>query len=124
MVYTRRAGDIVVVTPPVPVSDRAVDRLLSELVGYLRGEQPYALIFDLTKAEMPSALQRKKLSDHLRTHNDAIRRNVRVMALVAPSAALRGIATAVFWVSPPPIEWRVFELIDEATHWAKARCAP
>lgn len=122
MRYTQREGEVVLVKPPVPPSDQEVDRMILELVRHLEREQPYALIFDLTGVMMPSPIQRKKLSQHVRTQEDAIRRNVRGIALVAPSALTRGIATAVFWVAPPPTEWRVFDLLAEATRWAKTRC--
>jgi hypothetical protein len=121
--YTHKDGELVIVTPPVPVSDHAVERLLAELVSHLQRGEPYALVFDLTRAEMPSALQRKRLSQHMVTHQKDIQRQVRGMALVANSVALRGIATAVFWVSPPPFEWRVFDALDAARSWARSRCS-
>ena len=119
----KKDGVVVFVKPPVPMSDPGVDRMLAELVGHLERGQPYALVFDLTNAEMPSALQRRKLSDHMLANQQTIQQCVRGMAVVTSSTVLRGITTAVFWVSPPPFEWRVFDLLDEATTWAKSRCA-
>jgi hypothetical protein len=97
--------------------------LLAELVGHLERGQSYALVFDMTNTETPSAMQRRKLSEHMLTHQDRIQRCVRCLAVVAPSPIQRGITTAVFWLSPPPIEWRIFDLLDEATKWAQSRCA-
>jgi hypothetical protein len=121
--YTQKDGDVVVVKPPVPLSDQAFERMLSELVRHLQGSEPYGLVFDLTSAEMPSALQRRKLSDHVRSNQQAIRKNVRGLAVVATSAVLRGVTTAVFWVSPPPVEWRTFELLADAKSWVLSCCA-
>jgi hypothetical protein len=120
--YTQKDGDVVVVKPPVPLTEQAFERMLGELVRHLRQAEPYGLVFDLTSAEMPSALQRRKLSEHLRVNQEAIRQNVRGLAVVATSAALRGVTTAVFWVFPPPVEWRTFDLVEDAKRWAQSRC--
>ena len=120
--YTQKDGDVVVVKPPVPLSDDAFERMLSELVRHLRGAEPYGLVFDLTSAEMPSALQRRRLSEHMRANQAAIRKNVRGLGVVATSTALRGVTTAVFWVFPPPVEWRTFDRVEDAKRWAQSCC--
>ena len=111
-----------VVTPPVPLSEQAFERMLGEMVRHLRQAEPYGLVFDLTNAVMPSATQRRQLSDHIRVNQESIRRYVRGLAVVATSTALRGVTTAVFWVSPPPVEWRTFGLLEDAKRWAQSRC--
>ena len=119
MNYTKREEGVVIVTPPVPLTDGGVERMLEELASHLRKAEPYALVFDMTKTDTPTATQRKKLGDHMRTHDASIRRFVRALALIAPASTVRGIATAVFWVSPPPIAYRFFDAQAAALDWAR-----
>jgi hypothetical protein len=123
MYYTRRERDVVIVQPPSPLSDRALDKILSELTQELAQRRRYCLVFDLRSAPLPSAVQRRKLSEHMGTHDSAIRAQVRGLAVVAPTAVQRGLVTAVFWVSPPPVEYHLCSELDDALRWAEARLA-
>lgn len=123
MKYTRREENVVIAVPPTPITDQHLERLLSELVGHLRKKEPYALVFDLTAAPAPTAVQRRMLSDHMRTHDLAIREYVRGLAVVTPATWVRGLITAVFWLAPPPMEYRFCDDVPAALSWARARVA-
>jgi hypothetical protein len=117
---TRRQGSIVMVTPPSSVTDAGIDGILGELRGHLNSATPYALVFDMTDAGVPSALQRRKLADHMKNHAAKIQRLVRGLGVIAPSPVLRGVITALFWVAQPGMPHRIFATRDEALTWAAA----
>jgi hypothetical protein len=123
MKYTRREEHVVIAVPPSPITDQQLERLLAELVGHLRKREPYALVFDLSAAPAPTAVQRRMLGDHMRTHDGAIRDYVRGLAVVTPATWMRGLITAVFWLAPPPVEYRFCDDVAAALTWARDRAA-
>ena len=123
MKYTRREEDVVIAVPPSPITDRLLERLLAELATHLRAKKPYALVFYLTAAPAPTALQRRMLSEHMRKYDADIREYVRGLAVVTPATWVRGVITAVFWLAPPPVEYRFCDDVGAALTWARARVA-
>src|SRR4051794_1438078 len=117
---TQRAGSTLWVTPPAHLTDAAMDGILDELRENLRGHEPYAIVFDMTHADVPDALQRRKLVDHMAANADAIKRLVRGLAVVVPSPIFRGIITALFWLAPPEVPHAMFAMKHDAFAWAEA----
>jgi hypothetical protein len=117
---TQRVGDIVWVTPPPHATDEGIEAVLAELREHLRRGDPYALVFDMSNAGVPSALQRKRLVAHMADQAPNIRRVVRGLGVIAPSPVLRGAITALFWLAPPLVPHRLFETRSEAIDWAEA----
>lgn len=118
MNFVQRHGRIVWVVPPSKLSDPDLDSILEALRGHLALAIPYVLIFDLTRAGLPNALQRQRLSSHVRDHSEAIRRSVRGIGVLLTSPVVRGMVTAIFWVAPPPVPHRLFSARAEAIAWA------
>jgi hypothetical protein len=77
-------------------------------------------VFDMSHAGVPTALQRKRLVAHMTDQAPNIRRVVRGLGVVAPSALLRGAVTALFWLAPPLVPHRLFETRGEAIDWAES----
>jgi hypothetical protein len=119
MRFAARDGDFVVVTPPAQLTDALVDALLSELAEHLLRGEPYVLLFDLSATGLPNATQRRKLAEHMATHEAIIRNVVRGIAIVAPNPLVRGMVTALFWVVPPPIASHMCGSHAEALEWAR-----
>jgi len=119
MRFTARDGDFVVVTPPAQLTDALLDGLLSELVEHLLRGQPYVLLFDLSTTAIPTAIQRRKLAEHMATYKATIEDVVRGIAIVAPNALVRGMVTALFWLVPPPIASHMCGTRAEASEWAR-----
>lgn len=118
--YTERRGDVVIATPPSEVTEASVDAFLEELQTNLDSERPYVLLVDMTHTGNLTVKQRRRVSQHIAGNKDRVRRIVRGIAVVTPSALKRGIITAVFWLSPPPTEHRTFENVDDAMAWARS----
>ncbi len=119
MSYLQRSHGIVWVVPPPTIGPGVIEELLAELETQVRCGVRYVLIFDLTHAAIPNALQRQKLAAHVRDNEQDIRRSVRSVGVVLTSPLVRGIVTAIFWVSPPPMPYRFFATRAEAASWAQ-----
>lgn len=118
--YLQRNRGVVWLTPPLTLGPGVIEELLTELETQLRSGVRYVLIFDLTHAAIPNAMQRQKLAAHVRDNEQDIRRSVRSVGVVHTSPLVRGIVTAIFWVSPPPVPYRFFTTREEAASWAES----
>src|SRR5262252_2029385 len=110
-------GSLVTVSPPRELTDEAVLSVLRDLEARLARGGTYGLIFDLSNAGTPNAVQRQLLAGHMRKNRALIERSVRRLAVVAPSSMVRGMLTAIFWIQPPPVPYEVFSSRDEAAAW-------
>ena len=120
MAFLHREGEVVWAVPPSVLSDADLDGLVDELNEHLALGKAYVLLFDLSRAAVPSPLQRTKLTRHIRDNDARIRRSVRGLGIVLGSTVARGMVTAVFWVSPPPVPYRTFSGRGAAAAWANA----
>jgi hypothetical protein len=120
MPYLRQSGGIVWATPPSAQVEGAVELVLAELEAQLARAVPYVLVFDLSRAAIPDAVQRQKLAAHVRDNDEAIRRWVRGLGVVLTSSLVRGVVTAIFWFSPPPVPSKIFSTRAEAAEWAQS----
>jgi hypothetical protein len=92
-----------------------LDHLESLMSEAAKRREKLFLITDLTATqEMPSASQRHLAAQWLK-RNEALLRVATVgTAHVTPSALLRGILTAVFWISAPPKPYTFVATLEEA----------
>jgi hypothetical protein len=112
-------AEIIWVKTPANLSTQDVDRILGELVQYLRRGRPYYLLFDLGNG-LPDAVQRKKLTDHMSEHEAAISRWVRGLGVVVPSPIARKLMTAILWFAPPKVPHTLCATREEAQTWAES----
>jgi len=112
-------SEIIWVKPPAKLTMAEVDRILGELEEYLRRGRPYYLLFDLGDA-LPDAVQRKKLTDHMRNNEDAIREWVRGLGVVVSSPLARNLMTAILWFAPPKVPHSLFATRGAAQAWAES----
>jgi hypothetical protein len=117
---TKRVGSIVWVTTPERATDEAIEGVLAELREHQRGSEPYVLLFDMTRAGIPTPLQRKRIATHMQESAENIRRIVRGLGVIAPSPLVRGVVVALFWVARPPVPHRIFGHHAEAADWAES----
>lgn len=86
-----------------------------------RAKYPVAWILDLSNIRKATATQRKAFGEHLKRFEEHNVRWNAGSALIVPSAWLRGLVTAVFWISPPKFPNKFFSGPVEAEIWAKAQ---
>jgi len=96
-------------------------RAREELARHVRYDM--AWIIDMSHIEEAPAIQRKAVAEHLQRFDaDCGRRNAG-SALIVPNAWLRGLVTAVTWISAPRFPIRLFSEPVEAERWAKRQLA-
>jgi hypothetical protein len=95
-------------------------RVLEELV--LEQHGPYGWVHDFGRSldavqrdiRRQFAISQRKIADHDRKYCAGV-------ALYVPNPVVRGVITAVYWLSPPAYPYRFFSNLAEATVWARAR---
>lgn len=92
-----------------------LDRLLA------RGER-FATLHDL-RGTRPDAARRRRFTDWVETNKSELSRWLAAHAVVVDSTLLRGIITAVLWMTAPPCPMRVFDDRAEAERWLASMIA-
>ncbi len=88
-----------------------------------RSRYDTAWVIDMSNIARAPATQRKALGEHLKRFDEfGVRWNAG-SALIVPTAWLRGLVTAVTWVSPPRFPSQLFSEPLEAESWAKKQLA-
>lgn len=88
-----------------------------------RARYHVAWVIDLSNIVKAPATQRQTLAQHLKRFDEFSVRWNAGSALIVPRAWLRGLVTAVFWISRPKSPNRLFSDPLEAENWAKKQLA-
>lgn len=91
------------------------------LAFYAVNDQPFAWVVDASNVKGSSAQERKITADYEQRAAEHLKRFNRGTAFVLPSAIVRGIVTAIYWLVPPPYPHRVFSNVPDAEAWARAQ---
>lgn len=108
--------------------ERAAD---AELIHYFECLEPflmerprrYAFVTDARFAAKATASHRRIVADSERRMAEFDRTWCAGVAIAAPSAMLRGMVTAVFWLAPPAYAFRIVPTVTEGVVWAQGRLA-
>ena len=100
-------------------SDQDLEQYLGELSRKLAQKVPHVVVVDATLGKSLKATHRKMVADWNRAHAGELRRYRLGLALVTPSALLRGLITAVYWIFPAPFPYRCFDSTAEARKWGE-----
>ena len=87
----------------------------------LKAHRRVAVCADFSKAETISPQQRRLQADWNTREADAVRSTTVAMAFVVPTALIKGMLTAIFWLKPPNTEHAVFDTRAEALAWLAER---
>jgi hypothetical protein len=103
-------------------TDEEVDAFCKAHVEWARKNQcPHAHVFDMRDALSLTATQRRRYAQHVIDMDPLDTRWNRGVAFIADNPIVRGIITAVFWISPPPFPYRVFRTPTEGREWLKSQ---
>lgn len=81
-----------------------------------------AVLYESPAPAAMSAEQRRQLADMLDQRKDKLRTITSGYVMVTPSAVVRGVLTAVFWIAPPPYPYQVVGTPEEAFRWLATQC--
>ena len=108
------------VSYPSEVTDEALTLLLEDLERVMFAmSSPYAWVVDLGRTLGTTARQRKMQAEselRLKEHN---RKHCVGVGVHVGNAVMRGVVTAVFWLSPPVYPYRITGTLEEAQRWAR-----
>ena|GEM_PF-807981 len=88
-----------------------------------RARYHFAWVIDLSNVTKAPPTQRKAFAEHLKRLEEFSGRWNAGSALVVPSPWLRGLVTAVFWLSPPRYPHKIFAELLPAKRWAREQLA-
>jgi hypothetical protein len=88
---------------------------------YARNTKPFAWVVDASQTAFPDAKARRVTAEHETLAQHHLRLFNCGTAFVIPSTFVRGVLTAIFWLSPPQYPHDVFSTLDPARDWALER---
>jgi hypothetical protein len=102
----------------------ATDEELAEFVRAreewaTRAHYPVAWVVELSNLTKANAKQRRTFAEHLKRFEQHDVQWNGGSALIVPSGWLRGLVTAVFWLSPPKFPHQAFAKRSDALEWAQ-----
>ncbi len=106
----------------VYMDDRVTPRSLDEYFRVVESLMQTAtwgrpVLYEVQSPGAFDAAARRRLSNLLNQYRSTVAKNTLAYSLVTPSATVRGILTAVFWVSPPPYPHKICGTVKEAFEW-------
>ena len=84
-----------------------------------RAHYPVAWVVELSNLTRATATQRRACAEHLKRFEAHDVLWNAGSALIVPSGWLRGLVTAVFWISPPKFPHQAFATRTDALEWAQ-----
>jgi hypothetical protein len=84
-----------------------------------RAQYPVAWVVELSHITQANAKQRRIFAEHLKRFEAHDVQWNAGSALIVPSGWLRGLVTAVFWISPPKFPHQAFAKRADALQWAQ-----
>lgn len=107
-------------TFPAEASDEALDAFVKAREDWAtRAQYPVAWVVELSNLRKANAKQRRTFAEHLKRFEEHDVLWNGGSALIVPSAWLRGLVTAVFWISPPKFPHQAFAKRSDALEWAQ-----
>jgi len=112
---------VVVVHWPSELSIDDVNAHFEEILDLASKRETVGIVVDMTASGMPPASLRRHAAQRLREVYGVAGRRVAGVAHVITSPLVRGLLTAVYWLSPPPFSTVVVKTRPEAIVWARHR---
>ena len=111
------AFPLVVVTHPTTWTDDEWERYLTQMRSYPSRRERYVTLTDARGAGTPTAAQRRRAAEVMAEDQALSKRFNVANALVYDSALLRGMITAITWITPPPVPMQSFATPEPALRW-------
>lgn len=100
-------------------TDENFQTYLDQTKACYRNEKRLSIIFDASKAGIPSLSQQKMQACWLRENKDLMQHYCAGTAYIIPNAAIRAILKMIFSLQKQPVPYRIFETSEEAEDWVK-----
>jgi hypothetical protein len=94
---------------------------LQELDKNYERQEPFALIFNLTKAGIPNVKYQLQQAEWMKENETKIQTYCQGVAYVIPNLLLRGVLKFIFSVQANPVPFKVFSTLAEGQSWAATK---
>ena len=91
---------LVVVTFRGQMSASVLASYFARVHVWARDQLCFACVYDISRIEIPTAGERKAITDVMTTHEAIVERHCLGAAIVASNPLLRGMVTAILWIQP------------------------
>src|SRR5262249_24102641 len=116
---TRERDGILFVKYTGTVSADDVRGVIATVRAVTGRKKPFGIVVDTLNAEPLGAVQRKLLADAFRDDADLHRAYLKACGMIFGSVIMRGVMTAISWISPPAFPTEVFATVDQAEEWVR-----
>ncbi|MEM8586118.1 MAG: STAS/SEC14 domain-containing protein [Bacteroidota bacterium] len=94
---------------------------LRELERNYTPQEPFALVFELSKAPVPGLSYQRQQADWMKENQDMISQYCKRVAYVIPGAIMRGVLKSIFSFQKQPVPYKVVATYSEGEKWAMAQ---
>jgi len=105
------------------VSGDDIDAHFDEMLAVVARGQRFGLVMSIAELDNPTAALRRRAADRLKASAAAAAGVIVCNGHVVASTTVRGILTAIYWLSPPPFPTKVFTDPKEAEGWVRSQLA-
>jgi len=102
-------------------TDAQFEAYLDHVLRITRRGEMHAMVYDASQAGWIPPSQRQLQADWMREHDKLNRDLTAGLAFVLPSPLLRGVLTAILWLTPMPCPHTVTRTLDHGVAWCRAR---
>lgn len=99
-------------------SDDDIHAYTGRLGELLRKQERHVLIVDATGGKSLKGTHRQMVAEWNKRNATELSRYRAGLVLVTPSAVLRGMITAVYWIHPAPFPYKAVDTLESAYAWA------
>lgn len=100
-------------------TDENFQAYLNENTACYRSGKKLAIIFDASKASIPSIRHQKMQADWLKENRKLMENYCAGTAYIIPNSAIRAVLKVIFSFQNQPVPYKIFEDEREAIAWAK-----
>jgi hypothetical protein len=104
---------------PAVMQPTELDEHLEQLIAVARDGGSVAFVIDMTISLVPSAQVRNDIAKKLAVAYGKAGHRVAGVSHVIVSPLVRGVVTAVHWLSPAPFPTHVADNLHESVSWAR-----
>ena len=104
-----------------PSTDKNFQEYLSRLDEIYRRKEPFAIVFDATKAAIPSLRHQKMQAYWLRDNRETVETYCKGTAFIILKPATRAILKLIFAIYPQPAPYKIVVTEEDARTYANAR---
>lgn len=119
----RSSWPVVVVRFDGIASDDEFARYLEETLACLQPGKRSVTVLDAREPTGATQHQRRMQADWMKQNRARIKECSAGLAFVFESPMVRGVLTAIMWISPLPVPHRIFAKMEEAREWSRQRLA-